>query len=54
MDKKFLLVEGMFAQCSYATLNYDNKPNLAYCALDDAIYDGWTVSKYCRGNGGCR
>ena len=51
--KKFLLVKGMFCQCSYATLNYNNDPALAYCAKYQKIMDGWTVSNYCRGNGGC-
>lgn len=53
MDKKFLLVEGEFGQCSYATLNYDGEPSLAYCAKLGKIMDGWTVMNYCRGNGGC-
>ena len=53
MEKKFLLVEGAFAQCGWATLNYNGDPSLAYCAKHDRIYDGWTVSHYCRGFGGC-
>ena len=53
MDKKFLLVEGEFGQCGWATLNYSGDPSLAYCAKYDKIMDGWTVSHYCRGNGGC-
>lgn len=52
-NRRFLLVEGEFAQCSHATLNYDGDPSLAYCAKYDKIMDGWTVSKYCRGDGGC-
>ena len=53
MDKRFLLVEGEFSQCSWATLNYSGDPSLAYCAKYSKIMDGWTVSNYCRGNGGC-
>ncbi len=52
-EKKYLLVPGKFAQCSYATLNYNDDPSLAYCAKYRKIIDGWTVSEYCRGNGGC-
>ena len=52
-QKNYLLVEGEFAQCPYATLNYEGNPNLAYCAKYHKIMDGWTVSEYCRGNGGC-
>lgn len=53
MEKKFLLVEGVFAQCSWATLNYNGDPDLAYCAKYGRIMDGWTVTGYCRGFGGC-
>lgn len=53
MEKKFLLIPGEFGQCSWATLNYDGEPSLAYCAKYDKIIDGWTVSNYCRGYGGC-
>lgn len=53
MDKKFLLVEGEFSQCGYATLNYSGDPALAYGAKYGEIMDGWTVANYCRGNGGC-
>lgn len=52
-EKKFLLIPGEFAQCSWATLNYNDDPNLAYCAKYSRIEDGWTVSNYCRGYGGC-
>lgn len=53
MKKRFLLVAGKFCQCCWATLNYDGYASLAYCAKYDAIMDGWTVSHYCRGYGGC-
>lgn len=53
MEKGFLLVAGEFCQCSWATLNYNGDPSLAYCAKYDKIMDGWTVSNYCRGYGGC-
>lgn len=53
MDKKFLLVEGEFGQCCYATLNYNDESSLAYCAKYHKIMDGSTVMIYCRGNGGC-
>lgn len=49
----YLLIPGEFGQCSYATLNYSGDPSLAYCAKYQKIMDGWTVSEYCRGNGGC-
>ena len=50
---RITLVAGKFRQCDSATLNYDGDPSLAYCAKYDKIMDGWTVSKYCRGEGGC-
>lgn len=50
---KYLLIPGMFCQCPYATLDYSGDPSLAYCAKYHKIMDGWTVSEYCRGNGGC-
>ena len=50
---KYQLIPGKFGQCSYATLNYDGKQELAYCAKYGKIMDGWTVSNYCRNNGGC-
>ena len=48
-----LLIEGTFCQCPYATLDYSGDPSLAYCAKYSKIIDGWTVTQYCRGNGGC-
>ena len=51
--QNYLLVPGEFAQCPYATLNYSGDPSLAYCAKYDRIMDGWTVTRYCRGDGGC-
>lgn len=53
MEKRFLLIEGEFGQCGWATLNYNGDSSLAYCAKYAKIMDGWTVSNYCRGNGGC-
>ena len=53
MEKKYLLVPGEFSQCSWATLDYNGDPSLAYCAKYGKIMDGWTVMNYCRGNGGC-
>ena len=53
MEKRFLLVEGEFGQCGWATLNYSGDSSLAYCAKYDKIMDGWTVQNYCRGYGGC-
>ena len=53
MHKRFLLIPGMFCQCPYATLNYNDDPSLAYCAKYGKIMDGWTVTNYCRGFGGC-
>lgn len=50
---KYLLISGEFRQCPYATLDYSGDPSLAYCAKYHKIIDGWTVSEYCRGNGGC-
>lgn len=52
-EKKYVLVGGVFAQCPYATLNYNDDPSLVYCAKTGTIIDGWTVSEYCRGSGGC-
>lgn len=49
----FLLIPGEFRQCSYATLNYSGDPSLAYCAKYKKIMDGWTVTEYCKGYGGC-
>ena len=51
--QNYLLIPGTFNQCCYATLNYGGEPSLAYCALLKRIIDGWTVSEYCRGFGGC-
>lgn len=48
-----LLIPGRFCQCSWASLNYNGDPNLAYCAKYGRIMDGWTVMNYCRGYGNC-
>lgn len=48
-----LLIPGRFCQCSWASLNYDGDPRLAYCAKYGRVMDGWTVMNYCRGFGGC-
>jgi len=50
---KGLLIPGCFCQCSWATLNYDGYSSLAYCAKYSKVMDGWTVTQYCRGYGGC-
>lgn len=52
-NDNYLLIPGEFGQCGYATLNYGGDPSLAYCAKYQKIMDGWTVTAYCRGNGGC-
>jgi len=52
-SKRFLLVEGEFGQCGWATLNYSGDNSLAYCAKYGKIMDGWTVMNYCKGYGGC-
>lgn len=47
MEKKFLLVPGEFGQCSWATLNYNGDPSLAYCAKYDKIMDeNWKLAEY--------
>lgn len=48
-----LLIEGSLCQCPYATLDYSGDPSLAYCAKYSKVMDGWTVTQYCRGYGGC-
>ena len=53
MENKELLIPGTFCQCPYATLDYGGDPGLAYCGKYGKIMDGWTVSQYCRGYGGC-
>lgn len=50
---KYLLISGSFMQCPWATLNYNGDYNLAYCAKYQKIMDGWTVTNYCKGYGGC-
>lgn len=50
---RFMLIPGEFRQCSWATLNYSGEGSLAYCAKYDKIMDGWTVTEYCKGYGGC-